>query len=167
MRHIIPLAVLGLLAACSGGDKKEPTQRDQIGHVWQYETAGAGAGQKVAYIGSANSVQTMTAADTFSVLMVQPMSNGEKTVTVKLVGAPFQCDLSDCTVDATTDDGKAHRWKGRMTEAKDGIEIMPSQNAYEAIARAKSVKVNLVTGPKDQRFPFQFDVAGLDLDKGV
>ena len=54
MRHIMPLAMLGLLAACSGGDKKEPTQRDQIGQVWKYETAGAS--QKVAYIGSANSV---------------------------------------------------------------------------------------------------------------
>ncbi|KAK0337420.1 MAG: hypothetical protein AABZ76_01470 [Pseudomonadota bacterium] len=165
MRHIMPLAMLGLLAACSGGDKKEPTQRDQIGQVWKYETAGAS--QKVAYIGSANSVQTMTAADTFSVLMVQPMSNGEKTVTVKLVGAPFQCDLSDCAVDATTDDGKAHRWKGRMTEAKDGIEIMPSQNAYEAIAKARSLKVDLAVGPKDQRFPFEFNVAGLDLKKGA
>lgn len=167
MRPIITLAAIGLLAACSGEDKKEPTQRDQIGQVWKYESAGTGGKPKVAYIGSANSVQTMTAADTFSVLMVQPMSNGEKTVTVKLVGAPFQCDLSDCAVDATTDDGKAHRWKGRMTEAKDGIEIMPSQNAYEALARAQNVKINLVTGPKNQSFPFQFNVAGLDLDKGA
>lgn len=161
MRKFIMLATVGLIAACSSGNKGEPTQRQQIGQVWKYE--GAAAKPKVAYIGSANTVQTMTAADTFSVLLVQPMANGEKTVTVKLVGAPFRCDLSDCAVTATTDTGKTLRWKGRMAETNDGIEIMPSQNAYEAIARAKTVKVDLAVGPKDETFPFQFNVDGLDL----
>ncbi len=163
MRHAITLVGLGLLAACSSGGKDEPTQRQQIGQVWKYEGATDGGKPKLAYIGSANTVQTMTAADTFSVLLVQPMDNGEKTVTVKLVGAPFRCDLSDCAVTSATDDGKQHRWKGRMTDTNDGIEIMPSQNAYEAIAKAKTLKINLAVGPKDQTFPFQFDVAGLDL----
>lgn len=161
MRHIIALATIGLLTACSSGEKEAPTQHQQIGHAWKYE--GDAAKPKVAYIGSANSVQTLTAADTFSVLLVQPMSNGEKIVTVKLVGAPFQCDLSDCVVTATADGGKPLRWKGRMTDTKDGIEILPSQNAYDAIAKAKTIKVDLATGPKDQSFPFEFAVAGLDL----
>lgn len=160
MRNMMMLAGLGLLAACGGGSK-EPTQRDQIGQVWKYRDAGQGA--KLAYLGSANTVQTMTAPDTFSVLLIQPMSNGEKDVTVKLVGAPFHCDLSDCAVTAVTDDGKTHRWQGRMADTNDGIEIKPSEKAYEAIARSKSVKINLAVGAKDESFPFEFTVAGLDL----
>lgn len=160
MRNVMILASLGLLAACGGGSK-EPTQREQIGQNWKYRDGAAGA--KVAYIGSANMVKTMTAPDTFSVLLVQPLSNGEKDVTVKLVGAPFRCDLSDCAVTATTDDGKTHRWHGRMADTRDGIEIKPSEKAYEAIAAAKTVKVDLVIGPKTESFPFEFRVAGLDL----
>lgn len=161
MRHIIMSSLLTLLAACSSGDK-EPTQRQQIGQVWKYETTKPGAKPTVAYIGSANSVQTMTAPDTFSVLLVQPMDNGEKEVTVKLVGAPFTCDMSACSVTAHADNGKALTWKGRMTENKDGIAILPSQNAYDAIARAKTITVDLSVGPKE-KMPFRFDVAGLNL----
>ncbi|WP_088183064.1 hypothetical protein [Sphingobium sp. Z007] len=161
MRAILMIAAVATLAACS--DKaKEPSQREQIGQVWKYEGGEAGKA-KVAYIGSVNSVQTMTAPDTFSVLLVQPLDQGTADVTVKLVGAPFTCDLSDCHVTATTDDGKRHEWKGRMTQAKDGITIAPSQGAYEAIKDAKSVKIDLVVGPKDATAPFDFNVAGLDL----
>ena len=159
MRTIIILAGTCLLAACGSGEKPL-TQREQIGQVWKYQASGD---SKVAYIGSANSVATVHAPDTFSVMLVQPMSNGEKDVTVKLVGTPFQCDLSDCSVTAVTDDGKTHRWKGRVADTNDGIEILPSQNAYQAIAKAKTVKVNLAVGPKDQTFPFEFKVQGLDL----
>ncbi|MEC3912513.1 DUF5110 domain-containing protein [Sphingobium sp. CR2-8] len=157
-----PLAVAAAtLAACS--DKsKEPSQRDEIGQVWKYE-GGEGGKAKVAYIGSANAVATMTAPDTFSVLLVQPLDKGAADVTVKLVGAPFTCDLSDCKVRATTDDGESHEWKGRVTDNKDGITIAPSQGAYEAIKDAKSVKIDLVVGPKDKTAPFDFNVAGLDL----
>ena len=157
-----PLTIMGVtLAACSE-KPKEPSQREQIGQVWKYE-GGEGAAAKVAYIGSANSVQTMTAPDTFSVLLVQPLKNGTSDVTVKLVGAPFTCDLSDCRVKATTDDGKSHDWKGRVTENKDGITIAPSQGAYAAIKEAKSVKVDLIVDGKEQTAPFDFNVAGLDL----
>ena len=159
MRIMIALSTVALLAACGSGEK-ELTQRQQIGQAWKYETNGDA---KVAYIGSANQVATIHAPDTFSVMLVQPMSNGEKDVTVKLVGAPFTCDLSDCAVTATTDDGKTHRWKGRMADTNDGIEIMPSQKAYEAIKDSRTVKVNLAVGPKDQTFPFEFKVAGLNL----
>jgi hypothetical protein len=159
MRSLMILGAVGLLAAC-GSAEKEPTQRQQIGQVWKYESKGAA---KVAYIGSANQVATVYAPDTFSVMLVQPMDNGEKDVTVKLVGTPFKCDLSDCAVTATTDDGKTHRWKGRVAETNDGIEILPSQNAYEAIAKSKTVKVNLAVGPKEETFPFEFKVEGLDL----
>jgi hypothetical protein len=107
----------------------------------------------------------MTAEDTFSVLLVQPMPEGGGEVTVKLVGAPFSCDLSDCRVTAVTDDGKRHEWRGRMTENKDGIEVLPAAKAYQAVERSKTVKVNLVVGPKDKTFPFEFKVAGLDLKK--
>jgi len=162
MRHIIAMTTVALLAACSSGSKDEPTQRQQIGQSWKYE-GGDGGQAKLAYIGSVNSVQTMTAPDTFAVLLVQPMSNGEKSVTVKLVGAPFQCDLSDCAVTARDDAGKSRRWKGRMTDAKDGIEILPSQKAYETIAGAKAVEVDLAVGPKDETTPFRFNVTGLDL----
>ncbi len=161
MRAIVTIAAIATLAACS--DKtKEPSQREQIGQVWKYEGGEAGKA-KVAYIGSANAVATMTAPDTFSVLLVQPLDKGTADVTVKLVGAPFTCDLSDCRVTATTDDGKRHAWKGRITQAKDGITIAPSQGAYEAIKDAKSVKIDLVVGPKDATAPFDFNVAGLDL----
>lgn len=162
MRSIWALAALGLVAACSSPEDKAPTQRDKIGQVWKYES-GAGGRTKLAYIGSANTVQTMTAADTFSVLLVQPLSEGGADVTVKLVGAPFTCDLSDCRVMATTGDGKTHEWKGRMTENKDGIEVLPAAKAYQAIKGSKTIKVDLVVGPKDKSFPFQFNVAGLDL----
>jgi hypothetical protein len=158
-------ALLATLAGCSG-EEKQATQREQIGQSWKYETEGSdSAPVAIAYIGSANSVQTMTAPDTFSVLLVQPMANGEKEVTVKLVGAPFTCDMSDCVVTARADDGKTMTWKGRLTENHDGIAIMPSQNAYEAIAKAKVVKVDLAVGAKDKTFPFAFNVAGLDLKK--
>lgn len=161
MRHIMILAGIGLLAACSGGTQEDgPTQRQQIGQNWKYESEGDA---KLAYIGSANSVATMTAPDTFAVLLVQPMSNGEKTVRVKLVGAPFRCDLSDCAVTARVDGGKPVEWKGRMTVTDDGIELPPSQKAYEAIADARVVDVDLVTGTKDETTRFRFNVAGLDL----
>ncbi len=162
MRSLWMLAAIGLLAGCSGGDKEGPTQREQIGQQWKYEGGQAGKA-RLAYIGSANSVQTMTAEDTFSVLLIQPMAEGGAEVTVKLVGAPFSCDLSDCRVTAVTDDGKTHEWRGRMTENKDGIEVLPAAKADQAIKGSKLLKVNLVVGPKDKTYPFQFNVAGLDL----
>ena len=162
MRSLWMLAAIGLLAGCSGGDKEGPTQREQIGQQWKYEGGQAGKA-RLAYIGSANSVQTMTAEDTFSVLLIQPMAEGGAEVTVKLVGAPFSCDLSDCRVTAVTDDGKTHEWRGRMTENKDGIEVLPAAKADQAIKGSKLLKVNLVVGPKDKTFPFQFNVGGLDL----
>lgn len=161
MRCILALATIGLIAACSSG-KEETSQRDQIGQAWKYE-GGEGGKPKLAYIGSANSTPTMTAEDTFSVLLVQPLDTGGADVTVKLVGAPFTCDLSDCRLTVTTNDGKTHQWKGRMTENKDGITIPPSQKAYETIEKAQSVKAYLVVGPKDKNFPFEFNVAGLKL----
>jgi hypothetical protein len=91
------------------------------------------------------------------------MAEGGAQVTVKLVGAPFSCDLSDCRVTAVTDDGKSHEWRGRMTENKDGIEVLPAAKADQAIKGTKLLKVNLVIGPKDKSFPFEFNVAGLDL----
>lgn len=166
MRAILMIAAVATLAACSEKKAQAPTQRQQIGQTWKYEGGpdGAGGGKaKVAYIGSVNSVQTMTAPDTFSVLLVQPLTEGGADVTVKLVGAPFTCDLSDCRVTATTDDGKRHVWKGRMATNDDGIAIPPSQGAYEAIKAAKSVKVDLVVDGKGQTAPFDFNVAGLDL----
>ena len=162
MRSLWMLAAIGLLAGCSGGDKEGPTQREQIGQQWKYEGGQAGKA-RLAYIGSANSVQTMTAEDTFSVLLIQPMAEGGAEVTVKLVGAPFSCDLSDCRVTAVTDDGKTREWRGRMTENKDGIEVLPAAKADQAIKGSKLLKVNLVVGPKDKTYPFQFNVAGLDL----
>ncbi len=162
MRSLWTLAAIGLLAGCSGSDKEGPTQREQIGQQWKYEGGQAGKA-RLAYIGSANSVQTMTAEDTFSVLLIQPMVEGGAEVTVKLVGAPFSCDLSDCRVTAVTDDGKTHEWRGRMTENKDGIEVLPAAKADQTIKGSKLLKVNLVVGPKDKTFPFQFNVGGLDL----
>jgi len=163
MRAILMIATVATLAACGDNKPKEPTQREQIGQVWKYEGAENGGRPKVAYIGSANSVQTMTAPDTFSVLLVQPLKEGGADVTVKLVGAPFTCDLSDYRITATTDDGKKHEWKGRMATNDDGIAIAPSQGAYGVIKDAKSVKVDLVVDGKSQTAPFEFNVAGLDL----
>ena len=161
MRHVTLLAGIALMSACSGGEKaKAPTQREQIGQSWKYEES---EGTRLAYIGSANSVATMTAPDTFSVLLVQPMSNGEKTVTVKLVGAPFQCDLSACAVTVTDGKGESETWTGRLTDAKDGVELPPSQKAYETIAASDQIKVDLIVGPKDETAAFTFNVAGLDL----
>ncbi|MBZ9647690.1 hypothetical protein K9B33_09060 [Sphingobium sp. 3R8] len=162
MRAIMMIAAVATLAACGDKTPKAPTQREQIGQVWKYE-GGEGGKPKVAYIGSANSVQTMTAPDTFSVLLVQPLKEGGADVTVKLVGAPFTCDLSDCRITATTDDGKRHEWQGRMATNDDGIAIAPSQGAYDVIRKAKSVKVDLVVDGKAQTAPFDFNVAGLDL----
>lgn len=161
MRAILMIAAVATLAACAE-KSKGPTQREEIGQVWKYE-GGEGDKPKVAYIGSANSVQTMTAPDTFSVLLVQPLKEGGADVTVKLVGAPFTCDLSDCRVTATTDDGKRHEWQGRMATNDDGIAIAPSQGAYDVIKDAKSVKVDLVVDGKEKTAPFAFNVAGLDL----
>lgn len=163
MRGMWALAAIGMISACSG-ENEGPTQREQIGQQWKYE-AGEGGKPKLAYIGSANSVQTMTAEDTFSVLLVQPTPEGGGEVTVKLVGAPFSCDLSDCRVTAVTDDGKSHDWRGRMTENKDGIAVLPASKAYEAVEAGKVLKVNLIVGPKDKTFPFAFNVAGLDLKR--
>lgn len=161
MRAILIIAAVATLAACTE-KPKAPTQREQIGQSWKYE-GGEGKAAKVAYIGSTNSVVTMTAPDTFSVLLVQPLKEGGADVTVKLVGAPFTCDLSDCRVKATTDDGKEHEWKGRMATNDDGIAIAPSQGAYDAIRDAKSVKVDLVVDGKEKTAPFQFNVEGLNL----
>ncbi|MFC3440219.1 hypothetical protein ACFOKF_03230 [Sphingobium rhizovicinum] len=161
MRAILMIAAVAGLSACAE-KPKEPTQREQIGQSWKYEN-GEGKAVKVAYIGSKNSVVTMTAPDTFSVLLVQPLKEGGADVTVKLVGAPFTCDMSDCRVTATTDDGKEHEWKGRMATNDDGIAIAPSQGAYDVIRKAKSVKVDLVVDGKEKTAPFEFDVAGLNL----
>ena len=61
MRHVIIMAGIALISACSAGEKaKEPTQREQIGQSWKYEEA---EGTKLAYVGSANSVATMTAPE--------------------------------------------------------------------------------------------------------
>lgn len=165
MRAILTIAAMAALATCSGEKDKGPTQREQIGQTWKYE-GGEGEsakGAKVAYIGSANAVQTMTAPDTFSVLLVQPLKNGTADVTVKLVGAPFTCDLSDCRVKASVDGAAREEWKGRVATNDDGITIAPSQGAYAAIRKAKTVTVDLVVDGKEQTAPFTFNVAGLEL----
>jgi hypothetical protein len=105
----------------------------------------------------------MTAPDTFSVLLVQPLKSGTADVTVKLVGAPFTCDLSDCRITARVDGGKKEEWQGRMATNDDGITIAPSQGAYAAIRKAKILTVDLVVDGKEQTAPFTFNVAGLDL----
>ncbi|MDO7834187.1 hypothetical protein Q4610_03930 [Sphingobium sp. HBC34] len=165
MRAILMIAATMTVTACA--DQSEgPTQRETIGQVWKYEGGESGTGgkvAKVAYIGSVNSVPTMTAPDTFSVLLVQPLKQGGADVTVKLVGAPFTCDLSDCRVTATTDDGRRHAWQGRMATNDDGIAIAPSQGAYDVIRDAKRVKIDLVVDGKAGTAPFVFNVAGLDL----
>lgn len=163
MRAILTIAAATMmLAACSGKKDEGPTQREQIGQTWKYEGSENGR-PRLAYIGSQNTVQTMTAPDTFSVLLVQPLKEGGADVTVKLVGAPFTCDMSDCRITATTDDGKSHEWKGRMATNDDGIAILPSQGAYEAIRNAKRVKVNLIVDGKEKVAPFTFEVSGLNL----
>ena len=166
MRAILTIAAVALtLAACSGKKDEGPTQREQIGQTWKYEggEGGGAKGAKVAYIGSTNTVQTMTAPDTFSVLLVQPLKNGTADVTVKLVGAPFTCDLSDCSVKARIDGGEPEVWKGRVATNDDGITIAPSQGAYAEIRDARTVTVDLVVDGKEQTAPFTFNVAGLDL----
>lgn len=166
MRAILTIAAAALtLAACSGKKDEGPTQREQIGQTWKYEggKGGGAKGAKVAYIGSTNTVQTMTAPDTFSVLLVQPLKNGTADVTVKLVGAPFTCDLSDCRVRASVDGGEVEEWQGRVATNDDGITIAPSQGAYAAIKGAKTLKVDLVVDGKEKTAPFTFNLAGLDL----
>ena len=146
------------LTACGGGESKGPTERERIGTNWKYETQ---QGVKLAYLGSANSVATMTAPDTFAVLLLQKMRNGETGVTVKAVGAPFFCDLSDCTVAVSADGGAAKTWQGRMTDNKDGIEIPPARDAYDTIRKAKALKITVGLGPKEKQ-AFDFNVAGLE-----
>jgi hypothetical protein len=158
-----PLLPVVALAACNSGGKTEVTQRQQIGQVWKYEKEKDSAGHEIplAYIGSANSVRTMTAPDTFAVVLLQKMRNGETGVTVKAVGAPFACDLSDCAVEASVDGGAPRKWQGRMTETKDGIAIPPPQNALEAIEKAKTLTVKLDLGTQGKH-SFDFNTAGLD-----
>jgi hypothetical protein len=163
MRAILMTAAAAMmLAACSGKKAEGPTQRERIGQTWKYE-GGEGSAAKVAYIGSTNAVQTMTAPDTFSVLLVQPLKNGTADVTVKLVGAPFTCDLSDCRITAQLDGGRKEEWQGRMATNDDGITIAPSQGAYAAIRKGRSLTVDLVVDGKEKTAPFTFNVAGLDL----
>lgn len=157
---ICALAALTILSAC-GTDDKGPTQREQIGQAWKYETK---ENVPLAYIGSRNSVATPTAPDSFSVLLLQRLKNGETEVTVKLVGAPFTCDLSDCAIEARADGGAPARWHGRLTDAKDGITIPPSQPAFKHIAGAKEIAVNLEVAPKTMQ-SFTFATAGLDWKK--
>ncbi|CAN5125279.1 hypothetical protein BH10PSE12_BH10PSE12_11870 [soil metagenome] len=158
----IAIAALMLLAGCKAGESaKEPTQREQIGQVWKYETEKS---VPLAYIGSANSVKTLSAPDTFAVILLQKMKSGETGVTIKAVGAPFTCDLSACAVEASADGGPVLTWKGRMTETKDGIAIPPPQNAFEAISGAKQVKVILTLGSEGAH-PFTFNTSGLDWAK--
>jgi hypothetical protein len=160
----VALAGIALLGACSK-QEEGPTQRQQIGQSWKYESkqpAGGGAPVKLAYIGSANTVATMTAPDTFSVVLLQKLRSGETGVTVKLVGAPFSCDLSDCQISASVDGKPAEQWKGRIADTKDGIEIPPARKAADEIIGSKTLKVDLVTGPKEAKTSFTFDTAGLD-----
>lgn len=156
--RVMVLAAVAMLplAACGEKTSDEPTQREQIGQSWKYETK---SGVPIAYIGSANSVQTMDAPDSFAVLLLQKMKNGETGVTIKSVGTPFTCDLSDCMVNVTIDGGEAKEWHGRMAETKDGIELPPSQNAFDSIKDAKSVQVTLDLG-KQGKHPFIFSTAG-------
>ncbi len=109
----------------------------------------------------ANTVATMTAPDTFGVILLQKMRNGETGVTVKAVGAPFFCDLSDCTVDVSADGGEARAWQGRMTDNKDGIEIPPARDAFDTIRKAGKLRITMGLGPKDRQ-AFDFDVGGLE-----
>jgi hypothetical protein len=166
-RPVILAGVIGALlltGACKGGaEEKKVTQRQQIGQSWKYETEKApGSGREipVAYIGSANSVRTMSAPDTFAVVLLQKMRNGETGVTVKAVGAPFTCDLSDCSVEASVDGGSTKTWKGRLTDNKDGITIPPSQNAFDTLKKGKLLRITLNLGPEGAH-PFDFKTEGL------
>ncbi|MGV3769089.1 MAG: hypothetical protein ACO1NM_03560 [Sphingobium phenoxybenzoativorans] len=158
------LVSVAMLAACgsTNSDEGGATQRQQIGQVWKYEAKtdpATGKATPLAYLGSANSVKTMTAPDTFAVILLQKMRNGETGVTVKAVGAPFTCDLSSCAVEASMDGGAPKKWQGRMTETKDGISIPPPQNAFEAIRDSKSVKVKIDLGTEGAQ-EFTFNTAG-------
>lgn len=160
MRSNMMLATMAagvLLTGCSKTDKG-PTQRQTIGQTWKYEEKD---GTKLAYIGSANSVKTLTAPDTFAVLLVNDTGQGTTGVTVKTVGAPFTCDLSDCTVEAVADGGKAQTWIGSITENKDGIYIPPARKAFEQIKKADTLRVTVGIGPKEKQ-AFEFNVKGLD-----
>jgi len=157
------LMTVALLSACGAKDSSEgATQRQQIGQTWKYEEkadAATGKATPLAYLGSANSVKTLTAPDTFAVMLLQKMRNGETGVTIKAVSAPFSCDLSSCEVHASIDGGKPKSWQGRMTDTKDGIAIPPPQNAFEAIRDSKSIKVKLDLGTEGTH-DFTFNTAG-------
>ncbi len=154
------LAACALLSGCGLLDKKDkgPTQRQTIGQTWKYEDKD---GRKLAYIGSANSVKTLTAPDTFAVLLLNDTGKGTTGVTVKTVGAPFTCDLSDCTVEAIADGGKPQTWIGSITDNKDGIYVPPARKAFDQIARADRLRVTVGIGPK-QKQAFDFVVKGLE-----
>ena len=162
-RKFLSLTAALLVAACGKAENEQVTQRQQIGQQWKYEKEKGADGHEIplAYIGSANSVRTMTAPDTFAVLLLQKMRNGETGVTVKAVGAPFTCDLSDCAVEASVDGGASTSWKGRMTDAKDGISIPPPQRAFEAIEKAKTLTVTIDLGQQGKH-SFNFNTAGFD-----
>ncbi|MBB4641006.1 hypothetical protein [Rhizorhapis suberifaciens] len=160
LKRLWPLAALVAPFVLTGCGKKDDTasQRQAIGHAWKYETKGD---TKIAYIGSANSVATPTAPDTFAVLLLNSLDTGETGVTIKTVGAPFFCDLSDCSVTAVADGGKPKLWQGRMTDAQDGIFIPPARRAFETIKDAKKIKITVGFTPKSKQ-AFEFDVAGLN-----
>ncbi|HEX7781897.1 MAG TPA: hypothetical protein VF509_03745 [Sphingobium sp.] len=159
---------LVLLSACGSQESGEgATQREQIGQTWKYEQKAdpaTGKATPIAYLGSANSIKTMTAPDTFAVMLLQKMRNGETGVTIKAVGAPFTCDLSSCEVQASIDGNGPKTWQGRMTDTKDGIAIPPPQNAFEAIRDSKSVKVKLTLGTEGAH-DFTFNTAGFSWPK--
>lgn len=161
MRGYLPLtgilAATVALAGCGAKDETA-TQRQTIGHVWKYETKGD---TKVAYIGSANSIATPEAPETFAVLLLNSLDNGETGVTVKTVGAPFFCDLSSCSVTASADGGPTKTWQGRMTETRDGIFIPPARKAFDMVKDGKTLKVTVKLTPKTEQ-AFEFEVAGLD-----
>jgi hypothetical protein len=165
--HAAILSTLLLVGCGTKKDDKEPTQREQIGQAWKYEEKRdpqSGAPIPVAYIGSANSAKTLSAPDTFAVMLLQKMRNGQTSVTIKAVGAPFTCDLSDCSVKASIDGGKAKSWQGRITDANDGVTLPPPQKAYEEISNSKTVMVELNLGPEGVH-PFEFRTVGLEWAK--
>lgn len=136
-RKFLTLTAALLVAACGKAENGQVTQRQQIGQQWKYEKEKGADGRAIplAYIGSANSVRTMT--------------------------APFTCDLSDCAVEASVDGGAPTSWKGRMTDAKDGISIPPPQRAFEAFEKAKTLTVTLDLG-RQGKHSFNFNTAGFD-----
>lgn len=161
LKTLGPLSLLVatiLLSGCNSTKEDGASQRQTIGHVWKYEGK---SDTKIAYIGSVNSVATPTAPDTFAVLLLNSLDTGETGVTIKTVGAPFFCDLSDCSVTAVADDGKPMLWQGRMTDSKDGIFVPPARKAFETIKAAKKIEVTLGLGPKSKQV-FEFDVSGLN-----